>query len=232
MRKALIALALIAVASPGMATTIHFVTEGTLSGSGYGNNVTHTEDGVLVTVTGWSLADGGTGTFSASALRQWDTGLGMCNSGQQPSTGNCGTGPHATDNIVRDEVFLLTFSTPVLVTEAVITAWASDYDASYWGGVGSLDIDNVGLAGLGTQFNDEFVGSANSGTDFRSVPLTSLASPVSWLVFGVQPGEDNDKFKFKSLTFTVPQRDTPEPGTLALVVIGAALLAARSRKQS
>jgi hypothetical protein len=215
-----------------MATTINFVTEGTLSGSGYGNNLTHTEDGVLVTVTGWSLADNGSGTFSASALRRWDTGLGMCNSGQQPSSGNCGTGPHATDNIYRDEVFLLTFSTPVLVTEALITAWASDYDASFWGGVGSLDIDNVGLAALGTQFNSEFPGGATAGSDFRVVSLASLSTPVSWLVFGVQPGEDNDKFKFKSLTFTVPQKDTPEPGTLALLGIGVALLAARSRKQS
>jgi hypothetical protein len=232
MRKVLITAAILVVASPVMATTVDWFTEGTLSGSGYGNNITHTEDGITITVTGWSVADNGSGNFTTTALRRWSTGLGMCNSGQNPATGNCGTGPHATDNIVRDEVFLLTFSSPVLVTEALITAWASDYDASFWGGTGSLNMAAIGLAGLGTEFTSEFPGGATAGTSFRPVDLTILGTPVDWLVFGVEPGEDNDKFKFKSFSFNVPDEDTPEPGTLALLAIGAALLAARSRKQS
>jgi hypothetical protein len=232
MKKVLIAVAVLIMASPVMATTINLVTDGVLSDNGYGNNITYSADGINVTVTGWSVADDGSGTFSESALRIWSTGLGMCNSAQNPATGGCGTGPHATDNIGRDEVYFLTFSSPVLVTEALITAWANDYDASFWGGTGSLDIDNIGLGGLGTQFNSEFMGSATAGSSFRTVSLTALANPVSWLVFGVQPGEDNDKFKFKTISFTVPDRDTPEPGTLILLAIGTAVLATRSRKQS
>ncbi len=213
-----------------MATTITFNTEGVLSGSGYSNNITHTEDGVTITVTGWSVADDGAGSFTPTALRQWSTGLGMCNSGQNPSTGGCGTGPHATDNIGRDEVFLITFSTPVLASEALITAWASDYDASYWGGTGLPSMASTGLAGLGSGFNDLFMGTAISGSSFRTVSLTSLDSPISWLVFGVRPGDDNDKFKFKGLSFVLPEEDTPEPGMIALLGIGTALLAARRKR--
>jgi hypothetical protein len=223
------------VAPAVSATTIDFFTEGSLSSVGaYGNNLSHTEDGVTVTVTGWSVADNGSGNYTTTNIRRYSTGLGMCNSGQNPNTGGCGTGPHATDNINRDEVFLVTFSAPVLVTEAFITAWAQDYDASYWGGGGSLNMSATTLAMLDAfgRFNSEFMGTANAGSSARTVFLNSLESPVSWLVFGVEPGEDNDKFKFKSISFTVPEEDTPEPGTLLLIGIGTALLAARSRKRS
>ncbi len=93
-----------------------------------------------------------------------------------------------------------------------------------------INMSLIGLAGLGTRFNDEFMGTANSGSSFRTVSLLSLDSPISWLVFGVDPYEDNDKFKFKALTFVLPEEDTPEPGTLALLAIGAALLAARRKR--
>jgi hypothetical protein len=81
-----------------------------------------------------------------------------------------------------------------------------------------------------TAIQTDLPSTASAGNSSRTVFLTSLESPIRSLVFGVEPGEDDDKFKFKSLSFTVPE-DAPEPGVLLLLGIGTALLAARSRKR-
>ncbi|HJS75517.1 MAG TPA: PEP-CTERM sorting domain-containing protein, partial [Vicinamibacteria bacterium] len=130
------------------------------------------------------------------------------------------------------------FSEPVLVTSALIAAWANDFDAMFWGGIGSAPL--TGFDALGAGFSSLFGPPHNApanGSVTRSVSLLPLSNPIDWLVFGPPPHSLNadgkkDLFKFRSVTFTVPEEDTPEPGTLALLAIGTALLAARSRKQS
>lgn len=217
-------MALALVASSAGAASFNFTT-GVPDSTGFGNSLTRTNGGVTVVVTGWS-ANNGTDPFTQSQVRVFDTGLGTCASNEGL---NCGSGPHTVDNDGRDEVLLLTFDHPVLLTEAVITAWATDYDASFWAGTGPINMAGRSFATLGTQHDSEFSGSANLGVSFRSVSLSGIESPVDWLIFGVQPGENNDKFKFKSLVVETPPHDTPEPGMLFLLGIGAALLAARKR---
>ncbi len=221
-------MALALVASSAGASSFNFTT-GVPDFVGFGNSLTKTDGGVTVVLTGWSVGSGDTDEFTASQVRVFSTGVGTCASNEGL---NCPSGPHTVDNDGRDEVLLLTFSQPVLLTEAVITAWASDYDASYWAGTGSVTMSETTLAGLGIRTDSLFSGSANAGTDFRTVSLTDISTPVDWLVFGVKPGQSNDKFKFKSLVLSVPPPpppDTPEPGTLLLLGIGAAFLAIRRR---
>jgi hypothetical protein len=98
---------------------------------------------------------------------------------------------------------------------------------------------SIGFEDLGTGFTDPFNlnNAPANGSLTRPVVFSSLLDPVDWIVIAPSPGSYNpdnktDKFKFKTVSFTVPEEDTPEPGTLALLWIGAALLAARRRKQS
>lgn len=227
-RTLLSVLALVLVAAGAQAASFDFTT-GVPDFVGFGNSLTKTDGGVTVVVTGWSVGSGSSAEFTESQVRVFSTGAGTCSSSEGL---NCGSGPHTVDNDGRDEVLLLTFSQPVLLTEAVITAWASDYDASFWGGTGSVTMSETTLAGLGTQHDSEFTGSAISGTSVRTVSLSGISTPVDWMVFGVQPGESNDKFKFRSLVLAAPPpppNGSPEPGVLLLLGIGAALLAARKR---
>jgi hypothetical protein len=205
------------------ATTISFTSGSPSPFSAFGNSLTKTADDVTVVLTGWSTDL--TSDFTASQVKVWSTGVGTCNSGEGL---NCGSGPHTVDNDGRKEVLLLTFSQPVLVTEAIITAWASDYDASFWGGTGDPTMNEMNFGDLGMRHDSPFTPPPNVviGSSWRAVSLTPLATPVDWLVFGTPPDSGTDKFKFKSLTFSVP---VPEPGVLALLGIGAALLAMRKR---
>ena len=220
------------VAPAIQAATIDF-TNGPLTGSGFGNYIELSDGTVTARLTGWS-ASNLTSNFTASQVKLWPTGIGTCNSGENL---NCPSGPHTVDNDGRKEVLLITFSEPVFVTEALITAWASDYDASFWGGLGLPVMGGMDFGDLGTRYTSLFgpPHDADSGDDWRFVELTALSDPVEWLAFGPPPDFSNDskvdKFKFKSVSFIVPEEDTPEPGTLLLVGIGAALLAVRSRNR-
>lgn len=227
-RILLSAMALGLVASSARAASFDFTT-GVPDFVGFGNSLTKTDGGVTVVLTGWSVGGGSGAEFTQSQVRVFSTGVGTCSSSEGL---NCPSGPHTVDNDGRDEVLLLTFDQPVLLTEAVITAWASDYDASFWAGTGSITMSETTLLGLGTQHDSEFSGSATAGTSFRTVSLSGISTPVDWLVFGVEPGESNDKFKFKSLVVSVPPpppNGSPEPGVLLLLGIGAVLLATRKR---
>ncbi len=243
-RTFFLALVAAAAAVPAVqATTMTFTTEGTINFDGYGNALSHSEDGVTLTLTGWS-ASNGTGLFTASRLRSFSTGLGTCATSENTSS-LCSSPQHAVDNSGRKEVLLLVFSTPVLLTEARISAWSSDFDVTFWGGIGTITpmtaqsfatLDALAAGLTADKGHSEFVPNNASNGQFRTVNLSgAIGTPVSWLVFGAAPEDTDDNkkdhFKFKSLTFTTPPRDTPEPGVLALLAIGTALLAARSRKR-
>src|SRR5262245_37279953 len=231
------------VAVPAVqATTMTFTSEGSFDFDGYGNKLTHTEDGVTVTLTGWSAADG-TSAFNASRVVRYSTGLGQCASSENTSS-LCSDPQHAVDNSGRKEVLLMVFSTPVLLTEAIISAWNNDFEATFYGGTGTITpmtgqtfatLAALAAGPTADMGNSEFVPNNATDGQLRTVNLSgSLGTPVSWLVFGapISDTDDNvkDHFKFKSLSFTVPRKDTPEPGVLALLAIGTALLAARRKR--
>jgi hypothetical protein len=213
------------------ASTIDFTT-GSITGSGFGNYIQVSDGTVTARLTGWS-ASNLTTDFTASQIKLWPTGVGTCSSGEGL---NCPSGPHTVDNDGRKEVLLIQFSEPVIPTSASIAAWARDFDASYWGGMGTPDMDEMNFGDLGTRFNDPFLpnNAPSNGSLSRTVLFTSILTPVDWLAFGPPPSANDayiDKFKFKSVSFIVPEEDAPEPGTLLLVGIGTALLAVGSRKR-
>ena len=233
-RSVLIAVLALLGASTAQATLFDFTT-GAPNINDFGNYLEKTVDGITVQVRGFSV--NGSGDFTESRVRVFSTGIGTCASSETGS--GCDPRQHTVDNDGRDEFLLITVTGggPVLLTEAIITAWSTDYDATFWSGAGQL----VSLLGLDVLDLDNAYGRhhsewdnlndpANTG-DERPVSLAAIESPVHWLVFGTQPSEGNDKFKFKSLSLTVPQEDAPEPGVLLLLGIGTALLAARSRKR-
>lgn len=237
-------LALAVVMAPAVqATTINLTNEGTFDFDANGNTLTHTEDGVVVKVTGWSTPNG-TSFFAASRVRRFSTGLGMCATSENTSS-LCQDPQHAVDNSGYKEVLLVTFSTPVLLTEAIISAWETDFDATFWAGTGTIapvtgqtfaTLNALAAGSTADTGHSEFSGTASDG-QLRTVVLNPpITTPVSWLVFGAPPvdTDDNkaDHFKFKTLGFTVPRQDTPEPGVLLLLGIGTALLAARARKHN
>jgi hypothetical protein len=144
------------------------------------------------------------------------------------------------DNDGRGEILVIEFSHSVLANSATLSAWANDFDVVFWGGTGTLSLSSFNA--LGAPFFSLFGPPNNApanGSLTRTVDLSPLANPIDWLIIGpppftLNPDEEKSKdmFKFKTVVFTVPEEDTAEPGSIALLLIGAALLAARSRKQS
>lgn len=224
---ALILGGLVFASAPRAEATVFDFTSGSISGSGYGNSLTLTVDGITVEVTGWGIGGGAGGTFSSAQIAQWSTGLGNCNQGEGT---NCPTGPHAADNVAQTDVFFMTFSTPVIPESALITAWASDYDISYWGGAGPFSIAGKTVGDLGTTYNSDVGGTATSGSSMRNADLTELNAAVDWLAIGARIGHENDRFKLKSAVFSVPE--LPEPGVVTLLVGGVLALAASRRRRA
>jgi PEP-CTERM motif len=218
------------IVAPVTATTINF-TAGPLNGTGFGNNISITADGVTATLTAFS-ATSLTSSFTTSQIKLWSTGIGTCNQGEGL---NCGSGPHTVDNDGYGEILVISFTQSVIMDTATISAWARDFDAMFWGGSGPLSLTTFDALGIGTL--DAFApNNANTnGTTVRDVSLAPLGGPVDWLIFGPppfswNPDDKKDLFKFKGIAFHVPEEDTPEPGVLALLAIGTALLAARRKR--
>lgn len=125
----------------------------------------------------------------------------------------------------------------------------SNFGQSTTGGPGAGDLDNDGQVGssdlnllltvFGTQFPDHFeaisddssAAQATSGSDLRDTGATSVAGPNTGenintgfqIDFGLVAGE--------SRTFIVEQMATPEPASLALIGLGAVLLAGRRARR-
>lgn len=198
-----------------------------VSGSGFGNTLTLTDDGVTATLTGWGIGGGAGGTFSSAQVNKWSTGLGNCNMGEGT---NCPSGPHAADNVGQIDVFFMTFSQSILAQSAMITAWEADYDVSYWGGTGAFSISGKTIADLGSRFDSDFGGTASIGNSMRTVDLTELGTEIDWIAIGARANnpDGDDRFKLKSMVFSVPQ--VPEPAVLGLIAFGLALAATRRRR--
>ena len=203
-------------------------TSGSTTGSGFGNSVTRTDDGVTVTATGWRLADVATSSFQAGQIKIWGTGMGVCNPGEGL---DCSNPAHPVDNYGSTDFLFFAFDHTVELDSAVLTAWALDFDATLWAGTGSIDLDGKTLAGagLGTALESLFTSNnANPGSTTRTIGLSTIfTDPVDWFLIGasIDHPDPYDSFKFKSLTvYTPPPGDeVPEPTTA--VLLGTGLIA-------
>lgn len=213
------------------AAIFDFTTGVPMPPSVFGNSVTLTNDGVTIHLTGWQVADTSSGAFPGQ-VKVWNTGVGMCS---QAEGLDCPSGPHTAGNQTGIDFFFMDFSVPVLPQSALITAWARDFDVSFWGGTDDFNMSpgEWGLGNLGPQYNDLFgANNATAGSTTRLVDLTDITTPVNWLAFGAYTGHTNDKFKFRVLSVD-PVETSPEPGTLLFLASagGAFLVAARRRRR-
>jgi PEP-CTERM motif len=218
---------IVGLTTPAFATTFNFPS-GSLSGSGFSNSMTLTVDGITVTATAWGLTDDSEATLAweRGQLGDWSTGLGVCN--QSEGTG-CQSPLHTVDNAGQLDGVLFSFSERLLLDSAFITAWASDYDASYWSGTGAFSPLGLSLAALGASTDDNFGGTATTG-QMRSVDLSG-SSAADWLFFGASATNSDhidDRMKIKALT--VERRRVPEPYTLSLLMLGLGAIAHRRRR--
>lgn len=215
--------------------------------TGLGNEIVLTMDGLTATLRGYSVNKSG-GDFTISEVTRWGTGAGNCNgSSTEPAQSrNCSSPNHAVDNGGNDnriDVLYVEFTSmvtetlaDVLLHQAMISSWSSDFDVSYWAGTGFLDFTELNLAELtglsvGGRYDDDFGGTTSNG---QTRPVNfAIESPVNWIVFGAQVPEasvvtfssnkdhKNDAFKFKLLT--VEEQQVPAPGVVFL--LGAGMLA-------
>ena len=211
------------------ATSFTF-TSGSTNGTDFGNSVVRTSDGVTVTATGWRLSDVGSSSFQAGRIQIWSTGLGVCNQGEGL---NCSNPQHPVDNSVSTDFLLFSFSQSIELDSALLTAWASDFDATLWAGTGTLDLDGKTLSGAGLNGNDiESLftnNNASPGSTTRTINLASnFTDPVNWFLIGasINYPDPYDSFKFKTLTVSVPPppgNQVPEPTTA--VLLGSGIIA-------
>lgn len=197
--------------------------------SALGNSVTLTDAGVTIRLTGWHFPDTSSGAFPGQ-VKVWNTGAGICN---QAEGLDCPSGPHTAGNQNGIDFFFMEFDVPVIPRSALITAWARDFDVSFWGGMGAFDMSpgEWGLGNLGAQYNDLFgSNNANAGSTTRTVLLDDITTPVTWLAFGAYTEHTNDKFKFRVLTVT-PVEISPEPGTLLLLAAAGSALGLVARRR-
>lgn len=198
-------------------------------------------DGVAVDLRGYSTkaADGGT------KVQAWTGGIGYYNSSTES-----GNGAHAVDNKDGIDALILKFSQSVSLS-AVQIGWNgtdhgqgtqyndSDLSVYRWAGTTAPTASN----GVGLTFSSsawEFVNHfSNVGAKVNNTVAFNAGNSSYWLVSaynGTEWTKGNDAFKLLSVAgtpFTSPPTGVPEPGSLALLGLGAlGLLAARRKSLS
>ncbi len=165
----------------------------------------------------------GTGRFHSGSVAPWSGGTGVF------ASDDSGSPNHALDNNGKDNYLLIEFETPDYLLTAFRIGWhRHDSDVEVWIGASDLgdgfslsgpsalcpgfcdrsELDDLGLVFLGV-FEDVV---ENAWTNVA----TTLTG--QYVLFAGQYGESNDYFKLSGIRGQVSQ--VPEPGSLALLVVG------------
>ena len=231
-----------------------------VGGSTTGNSLVMTSGGVELTVTGWADTGCGWSCgndneiFDAELNWQWSgSSLGMYNRDETVANGTRGNNNHSIDSIDGDyDMLLLTFDEAVSLTgidlkwatggggdraDISILAWDSSAGSSTLQGKTWSSI----LAGGGGGYVS--LGNYKVGlTPYNSI--TPVIESTRWLIgaYNSTFGNSNydswdDGFKLDSLTTSIVRDggggagEVPLPGSLALVLLGLAVLRDQRKNQ-
>lgn len=213
-----------ALSAHATSLSLDFATSGgAQSGSGYSNVRTYTDNGVTITVTGWSVTGSNFTTFQSANVGQYSGyGLGVCD--QKEGGTNCAAPDHQVDNATAYDFILVQFSKSIVLPSFTIQPYGTyDRDVTYYTGnaASGLNLTGVALSGLSAlgltnTHNDDSTVSSNA----RIVDL--ITGAVNTILFGARVGGDSNSDYFKIAGFDATVSSAPEPATYAIV--GAALL--------
>lgn len=249
MRKLLLSLAALAVATPASAGTLVFNNGGNVSG----NARTYSDGTVSASVTGLSFDKNG--SFKAISLPgAWDQGLGVQSPGSYSAYADQ---QHTVDNSGYVDFLLLSFNTSVALDGATFNnaGWYNIYDTD-----ASISFANYDFAAHGTTYN-KVLNSTSSATTylngvigalnanmFESTTTANYSSTRSfnptlntgttWLIGASFANLDRktDSFKLQNVKYQLPAVPdnggvVPEPATWAMLILGMGFIGGAMRRR-
>ena len=193
----------------------------------FGNSYAQTLDGLTTTVTAWSTT-GRRGSYQTAELEIYSGyGMGVCSRSEGINCSSSGN-MHALDNQGADDLILFRFSSAVQLESLTLHQFGGDSDLSIWAGSGSLNLDGVKPATLGsaTPF------SSTSGiNDIKAVDLSSFTGTYDWLAVSARLAQANDFAKLQTLTVRATS-PVPEPRSWAMLLAGLGLIGFAVRRRS
>lgn len=195
--------------------TIDLKTGGSYSDSvgknGYGNSITFVESGVTAVASGYGQTN--YPYLETAEISRWSTGLGVCNQSEGTVNGplwdRCstsasifGSDEHQVDSNGADDYIVLTFTTAVTMSSAVIDPYGFyDRDVKFW--IGSVDLGTFDLDGVAENDISLISGMGSAVTKTASASSAPLSVGLDGAIGNVlilKGLTSNDYFKFASIT--------------------------------